>query len=288
MGEIHAQLTLENTGDRAHFRRGHGDESEIRRSTVDGVVDTGAVTLVLPQNVVERLGLQQQGTAFVTDVDEQRERPLAGPVTGADREPVDNHRLRRRAGGERAADRPDRPRGARPGRRRHERDADAAIPRLPDARGAMTSAIVGIAVAPVLARRVGECSPAFQERRDAAHADLKRQLNGNGDPDRSPDRPPRRVSRSGWGGSSRVLHRRHCSAPTERESRRVGRRWSRRRSSSALAGSAARPGNRTGQYQPQRRRATSWGRPTWWVASPSGGSAQKAARAPPSTCAAPS
>ena len=32
----------------------------------------------------------------------------------------------------------------------------------------MTSAIVGIAVAPVLARRVGECSPAFQERRDAA------------------------------------------------------------------------------------------------------------------------
>ena len=81
MGEIHAQLTLENTGDRAHFRRGHGDESEIRRSTVDGVVDTGAVTLVLPQNVVERLGLQQQGTAFVTDVDERRERPLAGPVT---------------------------------------------------------------------------------------------------------------------------------------------------------------------------------------------------------------
>ena len=32
----------------------------------------------------------------------------------------------------------------------------------------MTSAIVGIAVASVLARRVGECSPAFQERRDAA------------------------------------------------------------------------------------------------------------------------
>ena len=48
---------------------------------VDGIVDTGAVTLVLPQNVVERLGLQTQGTAFVTYADEPREeRPLAGPV----------------------------------------------------------------------------------------------------------------------------------------------------------------------------------------------------------------
>lgn len=39
------------------------------------------MTLVLPQNVVERLGLQTQGAAFVTYADERREeRPLAGPV----------------------------------------------------------------------------------------------------------------------------------------------------------------------------------------------------------------
>lgn len=82
MGEIHAEVTLENADDRAYFRRGGCRESEIRRSTVDGIVDTGAVTLVLPQNVVERLGLEQQGTAFVTYADERRdERPLAGPVT---------------------------------------------------------------------------------------------------------------------------------------------------------------------------------------------------------------
>ena len=81
MGEIRANVILENTGDRALFDRGHGQETDIRRSTVDGIVDTGAVTLVLPQNVVERLGLQQQGTAFVTHADERREeRPLAGPV----------------------------------------------------------------------------------------------------------------------------------------------------------------------------------------------------------------
>ena len=45
----------------------------MRRSTVDGLVDTGAVTLVLPQNVVERLGPEQQETAFVTCADERRE-----------------------------------------------------------------------------------------------------------------------------------------------------------------------------------------------------------------------
>ena len=81
MGEIHADVRLENAGDREYFRRGDRAEADIRHSTVDGVVDTGAVTLVLPQNIVERLGLETQGTAFVTYADERREeRPLAGPV----------------------------------------------------------------------------------------------------------------------------------------------------------------------------------------------------------------
>ena len=80
MGEIRTEVKLENAEDRALVRRGHGTESEGRRTTVDGIVDTGAVTLMLPQNVVERLGLERQGTAFVTCADERRdERPLAGP-----------------------------------------------------------------------------------------------------------------------------------------------------------------------------------------------------------------
>ena len=69
MGEIHADVTLENAGDREYFRRGDRAEADIRRATVDGIVDTGAVTLVLPQNVVERLGLATQGTAFVAYAD---------------------------------------------------------------------------------------------------------------------------------------------------------------------------------------------------------------------------
>ena len=48
MGEIHSDVILENTEDRVVFNRGHGQEADIRRSTADGIVDTGAVTLVLP------------------------------------------------------------------------------------------------------------------------------------------------------------------------------------------------------------------------------------------------
>ena len=82
MGEIVAQVALENPGDRAVVERGFGQESDVRRSTVDAVVDSGAVMLVLPQNVVERLGLETQRTVVVAYADERREeRALAGPVT---------------------------------------------------------------------------------------------------------------------------------------------------------------------------------------------------------------
>lgn len=82
MGEIVAQVELENPGDRALAEHGHREDSQVRKSSVDAVVDTGAVMLVLPQNVVERLGLETQRTVVVTYADERREeRPVAGPVT---------------------------------------------------------------------------------------------------------------------------------------------------------------------------------------------------------------
>jgi predicted aspartyl protease len=71
MGEITVNVTLENPNDRAVFERGYGEESAIRRSSLDAIVDTGAVMLVLPQNVVERLGVEIR----------QEERPVAGPLT---------------------------------------------------------------------------------------------------------------------------------------------------------------------------------------------------------------
>ena len=82
MGEIIASVDLENTTDRDIASEGFRDESTVRRTTVEGVVDTGAVMLVLPENVVKRLGLRTRREVVVTYADERREmRPVAGPVT---------------------------------------------------------------------------------------------------------------------------------------------------------------------------------------------------------------
>jgi hypothetical protein len=82
MGEIVVDAELENPIDRGVFERGYGKESDIRRTSVKAVVDIGAVMLMLPQNVVERLGAAVSGTVIVTYADERREeRPTAGPFT---------------------------------------------------------------------------------------------------------------------------------------------------------------------------------------------------------------
>ena len=60
--DIHADVTAENTA--------------------NGAVDTSRVTLVLPQDLIERLGFRQHSAAFVTHGDGRREQqPPAGPVT---------------------------------------------------------------------------------------------------------------------------------------------------------------------------------------------------------------
>ena len=82
MGEIVATMELENTVDREVVSQGLRDESTVRRATVDGVVDTGAVMLVLPEDVVDRLGLRTQREVVVAYANEYREiRQVAGPVT---------------------------------------------------------------------------------------------------------------------------------------------------------------------------------------------------------------
>ena len=82
MGEIVASVELENAADRGIVSQGLRDESTVRRTTVEGVVDTGAVMLMLPENVVHRLGLERQREVIVTYADERKEtRPVAGPLT---------------------------------------------------------------------------------------------------------------------------------------------------------------------------------------------------------------
>ena len=53
MGEIRAIVTLENRDDRGAVRLGLRAEADVRRTTAEGVVDAGAVTLVIPEEIVK-------------------------------------------------------------------------------------------------------------------------------------------------------------------------------------------------------------------------------------------
>ena len=119
--------------------RGHGREAEVRRTTVEGIVDTGAVSLVIPEEVANELGL----TRPVVYADERRDqRPVGRGVTiEIGSLATETERI---IGGERGADRPGRARGSGPGRRLHEADGHAA---------ASGRASAGPAMSP--ARRVG-------------------------------------------------------------------------------------------------------------------------------------
>lgn len=82
MGEVKVEVELENAVDRELFRRQLIQENQIRSAKVRILVDSGAVMLVLPQDLVEALGLREEGRAIVTYADERKEeRPLAGIVT---------------------------------------------------------------------------------------------------------------------------------------------------------------------------------------------------------------
>ena len=71
MGEIIASMELENTVDREVVAQGLRDESTVRQTTVDGVVDTGSFMLMLPENVVRRLGLRTLRQVVVAYADER-------------------------------------------------------------------------------------------------------------------------------------------------------------------------------------------------------------------------
>ena len=72
MGEVRAKLILENEGDRVLAEAGHLDSTQVRRVEIDALVDTGAVMLLLPQDIVEALGLRLDGKMIVTLANEEK------------------------------------------------------------------------------------------------------------------------------------------------------------------------------------------------------------------------
>jgi predicted aspartyl protease len=59
MGRFAIEIEVSNNDDLALVRRGFLRPDQVRRQTVQGVVDSGAAKLVLPQAVVKQLGLAQ-------------------------------------------------------------------------------------------------------------------------------------------------------------------------------------------------------------------------------------
>jgi clan AA aspartic protease len=82
MGEVVVDLKLENTIDRELVKRGLMKEEDVRALTGSAIVDSGARMLMLPQDIVEQLGLRELRKAIVIYADERKEeRMVAGTVT---------------------------------------------------------------------------------------------------------------------------------------------------------------------------------------------------------------
>jgi clan AA aspartic protease len=69
MGTFKEEITLENTGDRILANHGYKKEAEIRTLKVEAMPDTGAWTLVINEDVREKLGLTIKETSESTLAD---------------------------------------------------------------------------------------------------------------------------------------------------------------------------------------------------------------------------
>ncbi len=72
MGEVRTRVKLENEGDRTLFKAGNIGREAVRSQEIDAIVDTGAVLTLLPQDLVEFLGLEPIERTIVTLADERR------------------------------------------------------------------------------------------------------------------------------------------------------------------------------------------------------------------------
>jgi clan AA aspartic protease len=66
MGEVRTKITLVNLRDAGKAADGLIPESDVRRLTVNAVVDTGAWTMVINEEIRKKLGLQAQRTGQTT------------------------------------------------------------------------------------------------------------------------------------------------------------------------------------------------------------------------------
>ena len=81
MGVFMEEITLENVIDRGLADRGHIKDSEIRTLKVQAMPDTGAWTLIINEDIREKLGLDIEGEVLSTLADGvTAQYPLTKPV----------------------------------------------------------------------------------------------------------------------------------------------------------------------------------------------------------------
>src|SRR5947207_10819456 len=82
MGEVRVKVRLTNASDEALARRGQLPGDQVRSYEADALVDTGAVSLVIPAHVMRRLGLMPIDRYMVTYADGRSEPvEVTEPVT---------------------------------------------------------------------------------------------------------------------------------------------------------------------------------------------------------------
>jgi len=69
MGTVHAEITLKNMADEIRVKDGHLRKEDVRAVTVNAVVDTGAASLVINEELCQFLGLEtkEERNARVAD-----------------------------------------------------------------------------------------------------------------------------------------------------------------------------------------------------------------------------
>ena len=73
MGEIRVKVNLTNLQDESLFRGGRLKKEEIRRYEADALVDTGAVRSLIPDHVLQALGVGTRGTRVAEYADGRKD-----------------------------------------------------------------------------------------------------------------------------------------------------------------------------------------------------------------------
>ena len=66
MGNVFAEITLKNGSDIVRLKDGQISDKDVRSVTVNAVVDTGAITLIINEDVCQKLGLAVEGSRTAT------------------------------------------------------------------------------------------------------------------------------------------------------------------------------------------------------------------------------